>query len=133
MDFFIEKYSLEIKKDRVFFSPRVQELFFHYPWPGNVRELQNEIQRCIILSGEEKLVREEHLSSKINPRSETALASPYNFFEAKAEFVRRFLGQALSRTNFNKARTAEEIGLSRQGLFKLMKKYKIEVSPNSKN
>jgi two-component system, NtrC family, response regulator HupR/HoxA len=133
MDFFIEKYSLEIKKDRVFFSPRVQELFFHYPWPGNVRELQNEIQRCIILSGEENLVREEHLSSKINPRSETALASPYNFFEAKADFVRRFLGQALSRTNFNKARTAEEIGLSRQGLFKLMKKYKIEVSPNSKN
>jgi len=133
MNYFIEKYSREIRRDRVFFSPRVQELFFHYSWPGNVRELQNEIQRCIILSGGEELVREEHVSAKINPRRETGAGSPFNFFEAKAEFVRRFLNQALLRANFNKARTAEEIGLSRQGLFKLMKKYKIEVSPNSKN
>jgi transcriptional regulator with PAS, ATPase and Fis domain len=133
MDYFIEKYSREIRNDRVFFSPRVRELFFHYPWPGNVRELQNEIQRCIILCGEEKLVREEHLSPKLNPGGQAAAGSPFNFFEAKADFVRRFLNQALLRTNFNKARAAEEIGLSRQGLFKLLKKYKIEVSADSKN
>jgi DNA-binding NtrC family response regulator len=39
------------------------------------------------------------------------------------------LNQALQRSNFNKAKTAEEIGISRQGLFKLMKKHKIEESP----
>ena len=39
----------------------------------------------------------------------------------------RFLNQALLRANYNKARTAEEIGLSRQGLFKLIKKHKIEA------
>ncbi len=133
MEYFIEKYSREIRGQRISFSSRVQELFLNYQWPGNIRELQNEIQRCIILSGEERVVREEHVSTKINPRPEPIPVSPYNFFEAKAEFVRSFLSQALLRANFNRARAAEEIGLSRQGLFKLMKKYKIEVSPDSKN
>jgi len=133
MDHFIEKYSREIRKDKVYFSPRVQEIFVHYPWPGNVRELQNEIQRCIILSGEERLVREEHLSPKLNPGRPLPASPLDNFFEAKADFIRRFLNQALSRYDFNKARTAEEIGLSRQGLFKLLKKHKIEASRSPKN
>jgi len=49
------------------------------------------------------------------------------YFKAKAEFEKRFLRQALNRFNYNRARTAQEIGLSRQGLFKLIKKHRIEV------
>ena len=101
-------------------------MLFDYAWPGNVRELQNEVQRCLILSGEDRFVREEYLSPKINPRQEADSNGADNFFEAKAEFVKRFLNQALRPLDSNKARTAEEIGLSRQGLFKLIKKHKIE-------
>jgi transcriptional regulator with PAS, ATPase and Fis domain len=126
LDHFAERYSRELKKERVYFTPRSLDLFLDYGWPGNVRELQNEVQRCLILCGEDRFVREEYLSPKINPRQEMSNGADYNFFEAKAEFVKRFLNQALVRTNYNKARTAEEIGLSRQGLFKLIKKHKIE-------
>ena len=127
LDHFAEKYAREMKKERVYFAPRSLDLFLEYGWPGNVRELQNEVQRCLILCGEDRFIREEHLSPKINPRQEMSNGTDCNFFEAKAEFVKRFLNQALLRANYNKARTAEEIGLSRQGLFKLIKKHKIEA------
>jgi two-component system response regulator HupR/HoxA len=127
LEHFAEKYSREMKKERAYFAPRSLDLFLEYAWPGNVRELQNEVQRCLILCGEDRFIREEHLSPKINPRQEMSNGPDCNFFEAKAEFVKRFLNQALLRSNYNKARTAEEIGLSRQGLFKLIKKHKIEA------
>jgi len=39
------------------------------------------------------------------------------------------LSRALALCEFNRTRTAEQIGLSRQGLYKLLKKHKIETSP----
>ena len=125
---FIVRYSEEIGRARVYFTPRVMETLLAYPWPGNVRELQNEVQRCLILCGKEGIVRVEHLSPRLNPERASAPApETFNFFEAKADFVRRFLGQALRRHENNKARTAEEIGLSRQALFKLLKKHRIST------
>jgi transcriptional regulator with PAS, ATPase and Fis domain len=128
LDHFIEKYCQEMKKERAYFTPRALDLLMSYGWPGNVRELQNEVQRSLILGGDDRLIREDFLSPKLNPRQEMSSGSDTNFFEAKAEFIRRFLDQALLRANYNKAKTAEEIGISRQGLFKLIKKHKIEAS-----
>jgi len=125
LNHFVGKYSQEMKRERAYFSPRALELLMEYQWPGNVRELQNEIQRCLIFAGEDNFIREEHISSDINPKKETYSLSSHNFFKAKAEFEKRFLNQALVRCNRNKVKTAEEIGLTRQGLFRLMKKHKI--------
>ena len=127
LNYFLEKYSFEMKRELSYFSPRALELLIDYSWPGNVRELQNEIQRCLVFAGENSLIKEEYLSSKINPQAVNSSSSSYDFFQARAEFEKRFLHQALVRWNFNRARTAEEVGLSRQGLFKLMKKHKIHV------
>ena len=128
LNHFLEKFCREMKRESVFFSPGALELLMNYSWPGNVRELQNEIQRCLVLSGEDGLIKEEHLSAKINPRRENYTALSYDFFLARAEFEKRFLNQALARWGHNKAKTAEEIGLSRQGLFKLIKKHDIHVA-----
>jgi len=128
LEHFAAKFGRELNKDRIRFAPRALELLAGYSWPGNVRELQNEIQRCLILSGDDTQIHEDCLSPKINLRQETGSSDDTSFSGAKAEFVRRFLNQALERCNFNKARTAEEIGLSRQGLFKLLKKHQIDAS-----
>lgn len=122
---FVEKFSPTARRENVYFSPRALEILLEYHWPGNVRELQNEVQRCLILSGEDDFIKEETLSARINPRRETYSESSHNYFGAKAEFEKRFLNQALARFGYNRAKTAEEIGLTRQGLFKLMKKHNI--------
>jgi transcriptional regulator with PAS, ATPase and Fis domain len=126
---FIEKYGREMGRDKTYVSPRALELLVNYSWPGNIRELQNEAQRCLILAGNDRLIREEHLSPKINPHPQPSAPVTYNYFAAKAEFEKRFLHQALVRFGNNKARTAEEIGLTRQGLFKLLKKHNLGVKP----
>jgi transcriptional regulator with PAS, ATPase and Fis domain len=131
LNHFLEKYCTEMKRERAYFSPRALELLMNYSWPGNIRELQNEIQRCLIFAGEDNFIKEECLSLRINPHRECFTASSYGFFQARAEFEKRFLNQALARWNSNRARTAEEIGLSRQGLFKLIKKHDISVPKKS--
>ncbi|HUU39139.1 MAG TPA: sigma 54-interacting transcriptional regulator [Candidatus Desulfaltia sp.] len=128
---FVEKYGREMGRDRTYVSPRALELLVNYSWPGNIRELQNEAQRCLILAGNDRLIREEHLSSKINPHPQPSAPVTYNYFTAKAEFEKRFLHQALVRFGHNKARTAEEIGLTRQGLFKLLKKHNLDAKPRA--
>jgi transcriptional regulator with PAS, ATPase and Fis domain len=127
LNHYVEKYCADMNREQAFFSPLALELLLDYPWPGNVRELQNEIQKCLILSGEENIIREEYLSSKINRNKERYSPSSYDFFRARAEFEKRFLNQALARWNYNRAKTAEKIGISRQGLFKLIKKLNMDV------
>ncbi len=127
IEHFLEKYCQETSPGKVFFSPRAMELLISYQWPGNIRELENEVRRCLALSDGKELIQEDVLSRKINPKRQISIAKTYSFFEAKAEFERRFLHQALARFNYNKSRAAEEIGLSRQGLFKLLKKHQIQV------
>lgn len=127
LNHFLERYCLEMRRERAFFSPSALDLLINYSWPGNVRELQNEIQRCLVFAGDNSLIGEEHLSPKINPQAARSSDSAYDFFRARAEFEKRFLHQALARWNFNRTRTAEEVGLSRQGLFKLMKKHEINI------
>jgi len=126
---FVDKYGREMGREKTYVSPGALEIMVNYPWPGNIRELQNEVQRCLILAGRDRLIREEHLSPKINPQRKPASPAGNNYFLAKAEFEKRFLHQALVRFGHNKARTAREVGLTRQGLFKLLKKHNVEESP----
>jgi transcriptional regulator with PAS, ATPase and Fis domain len=121
----LDRYCRDMKRERVHISPEALELMIGYAWPGNVRELQNELQRCLVLALGDDLIKKEHLSSRINPRGETSSGASFNYFAAKAEFETRFLSQALDRFGQNKARTAAGIGLTRQGLFKLLKKHNL--------
>jgi DNA-binding NtrC family response regulator len=98
-------------------------LILAYPWPGNVRELQNEVQRALVMAGDGEVIRAEDLSPRLNPRPAEAAAPARKFLAARAEFERRFLQDALLRCNHHRTRTAAEVGLTRQGLFKLMKKH----------
>ena len=115
-----------------YFSPPALECLLSYAWPGNVRELLNEVLKCLVLCHDSQELGEDDLSSRINPERSSVRGSAYDYFNAKADFERRFLNQALSRFNYNRAKTAKEIGLSRQGLFKLIKKHQIQVPRSRK-
>jgi transcriptional regulator with PAS, ATPase and Fis domain len=124
---FMDEYSRSMGRPRPHFSPLALEMLLSYPWPGNVRELQNEVQRCLIIAGDSAIVREDFLSPKINPGGETYSPASHHLAEARAGFEKRFLREALVRCNFHRSRTAAEIGLTRQGLFKLLKKHNIQA------
>jgi len=127
LNHFLDEFARSMARPRPFVSPVALEMLLRYPWPGNVRELQNEVQRCLILADGGPLVLEDHLSPKINPAGETYSRTTHRFAEAKADFERRFLREALVRCRYHRTRTAAEVGLTRQGLFKLLKKHGIET------
>jgi len=127
LDHFMDEYARSMRRSRPHFSPLALEMLLCYPWPGNVRELQNEVQRCLIIAGDSPVVREDFLSPRINPVGETYSPDSHRLAEARAGFEKRFLREALIRCDFHRSRTAAEVGLTRQGLFKLLKKHNIQT------
>ena len=93
-----------------------------HPWPGNVRELQNEIERLVVLAGEEKVIKPELLSSRImddgkqRPIINSGASIRGNLKQAQEELERVMIQEGLERCNFNKSKLAKELGISRAGL-----------------
>ena len=88
-----------------------------YHWPGNVRELQNVIAGLAVSAPVRGLVKTNLLPPIV---SGPAVAPTTHLTEARDQFERRFIEVALARTGGRRARAARELGLSRQGLLKMM-------------
>ena len=126
---FLEAYCRDADRDRAYFSTEALRAMLDYPWPGNVRELQNEIQRSLVFASRDSgLIALECLSPSVRGDQRPG-RNGTGFFDARAEFERKFLSRALALCDFSRTRTAREVGLSRQGLFKLLKKHNIAPIP----
>jgi transcriptional regulator with PAS, ATPase and Fis domain len=105
------------------------QLLEGYGWPGNVRELENEILRALMLTPSGELVTPKALSAKIveilepiaqGARPDESLRQALDRVEAW--MIRR----ALTNNGGRKARTARKLGLTREGLYKKMKRLNVE-------
>jgi len=132
VQFFMRFYQTSTQKEEIVFSTDAMLRFMEYDWPGNVRELQNEIQRCLVLCDGQRVIPSGLLSPRICQRVQREDRSSCDFFRAKAEFEKTFVRQALLQFKYNRVKTAQEIGMSRQGLFKLMKRHNISVPRSSR-
>jgi transcriptional regulator with PAS, ATPase and Fis domain len=95
-----------------------------YPWPGNVRELENEIERLVVLAGDERVIGEELLSPRIRQHgSDAAAKEPDGLPGALAQLERTMIDEALRRHRGNKTRAARELKISRRNLIRLAQKY----------
>jgi two-component system response regulator HupR/HoxA len=96
-----------------------------YAWPGNIRELENEIERLVVLAGDDKLIGEELLSPRI--RQETREdGAPRSLPAAVDALERNLIYEVLKRTHWNKTRAAEELRISRRNLIRKVNKYKLD-------
>jgi DNA-binding NtrC family response regulator len=67
---FLEKYASRLPAPQL--SVHALQLLKTHPWAGNIRELQNVIERALILSADQSVIRPDHLlladTSFRNPR-----------------------------------------------------------------
>jgi DNA-binding NtrC family response regulator len=95
-------------------------------WPGNVRELQNEMKRVAVLAPR-KTVGPEDLSDEVaggaGGRASGVPAAGRTLHEKVEALERRLIRDALEASGNNQQRAALDLGLSRQGLIKKMKRY----------
>ena len=95
-----------------------------YHWPGNVRELQNVMAALAVAAPSRGRVRAALLPPVVTgATSVTAL----RLTEARAQFERRCVEVALARAGGNRSKAAAQLGLSRQGLLKMMARLGIEA------
>jgi two-component system NtrC family response regulator len=83
-----------------------------------VRELQNVMAALAVAAPPHGPVRSALLPSVIV--GSTSAASSTRLADARRQFERRFIEMALARAGGRRARAARELGLSRQGLLKMI-------------
>ncbi|MCB0390280.1 MAG: sigma 54-interacting transcriptional regulator [Bdellovibrionales bacterium] len=127
VDFFIAKNSHGIKKS---LTKRGLEKLYDYSWPGNVRELQNEIERILVLSGDETKLAADMLSPKILDASDKGKVQGSRVHgklkDALEDLEREMIREGLRRTGWNKSKLAKELGISRAGLIMKVEKYGLD-------
>ncbi len=111
-------------------SKRSLEKIYDYPWPGNIRELENEVERLIVLSGDDKMVGPELLSTRIREHGENSKVQGVRVAgklkDALEELEMVMIKEGLKRTGWNKSRLAKELGISRAGLIMKVEKYGLD-------
>jgi DNA-binding NtrC family response regulator len=89
-----------------------------YDWPGNVRELQNVLAALAVRSARRGVIPPTALPAAFAPSQAAREASRLD--EARRTFEERFVRAALARTGGHRGRAADDLGITRQGLTKLM-------------
>lgn len=100
--------------DRHQLNAEAEQVLLAHTWPGNVRELQNCMKRAALLAGG-SLVQTDTLGLPV-PRAPTATSAEPDATEIEA---------ALARHRGVIASAAQELGLSRQALYRRMEKFGI--------
>jgi two-component system, NtrC family, response regulator len=120
---FVLRYRDQLNARVVGLSEEARAAIRAYSWPGNVRELENRIKRAVVMAHGTTLQPVDlELSAAPAPPAYLTLR------EARSQFEKNLIRQALARTNGNVTRAAEELGISRQALHESMHKYGLDKS-----
>jgi len=134
-------------------TEEVLSLFLSYEWRGNIRELENELERMLILSGEEPELGIELLSpslrdgssgsnakekSKTPEKSGTEFVDSHLILESSersnslhmkdaiSKLEKEMIASSLKNNNGNKSVAAKELGISRSSLISKVQEYGLE-------
>ncbi len=126
---FLEMYGRRESKPGCRLARPAAHLLLAYDWPGNVRELENEMQRALALAEPGSLITAKLLSDWVvdivDPIQQTTRAGDTlraNMNRIEAWLIRRALEQHGQR----RTDTAKKLGITREGLYKKMKRLNVE-------
>jgi DNA-binding NtrC family response regulator len=103
-------------------GPDVLAALSRYEWPGNVRELQNAIAWIAVHAP-----RRGRVSAAMLPAQVASSPMATGSFEAaREEFERRFVRAALAQAGGHRQVAAKALGISRQGLAKMLRRLGID-------
>ncbi len=112
------------------FSEDAMKALLSYSWPGNVRELQNMVERAYFLSSS-NIIHESDIplaNTKSSSRLEEQMMH-LSYKDARDKLLERFeveyLTYYLKKNDGNVTRTAEDCGLDRRSIHRLINKYNI--------
>lgn len=97
-------------------APEAMEMLCRLDYPGNIRQLRNIVERAVLIGGPRLLPSAFDTAGAMLPTPNTP-APTLDDSEARA------IADALARCEGNLSRAARILGLTRQSLYRRMKKY----------
>jgi DNA-binding NtrC family response regulator len=123
---FIQKFSenkiLPVSED-------VFDRLFKYSWPGNIRELKNIAERMVILASNDEVIGLKHIPLEIKNDSLSAIHNIIGtkpLEETLSEIEIASINFALEKSNQNKSKAAEILGIPPSTLRTKMLKHNIK-------
>lgn len=149
VNYYINHYASRFGKHDITFTPQTIDLLMVCEWEGNVRQLCNEVQRIIARAEDNDVITPEHLSPDLkraarplasfgegsNVRPITSYDSSFlsgggtpggTLEDAVSELETQMIKSSLARHSWNISRVANELGLTRRGLYLKLSRYGIE-------
>ncbi|HXG94648.1 MAG TPA: sigma-54 dependent transcriptional regulator [Blastocatellia bacterium] len=123
---FLRAFCRQYRQELCGLSPEVMQLFLTYDWPGNVRELQNVIQHAVLL-GERNSVEMDDLPDYLKGELEAELSFQTMRDRQSEALEKTFLVELLRRHKGNVSEAAMEAKITRKMIYRLAKKFSIDV------
>lgn len=124
LNHFLKRIASQCGKRVAQVLPEVETAFTRYDWPGNIRELENAVERMVLMS-DGVLIGPEFIPAELRgPAMNNAGSS---FKERLDDIIstseKQMILDALSKTEQNRTRAAEILGISRRTLQNKLKEY----------
>jgi DNA-binding NtrC family response regulator len=131
---FIQNHSFSRRINKSVTKTAINSLV-SYEWPGNIRELKNVVERAIILSGNQKSIRPEHLTFSNTPNETSSTFGTqlnYDHEPTLEEIEKSYLQTMLDKYSGHRAKIAQALGISERHTYRLLKKYELHTSSRQK-
>ncbi len=129
-EFFVRRFSAELKRKMDGIRPDALKLLLRYNWPGNIRELENSIERAVLLTESSLITLDDlRLGETITPGVDSDGPSIVRIPPAGIpleEIERRALVEALKMSNWVQKDAAELLSISPRVINYKIKMLKIE-------
>jgi transcriptional regulator with PAS, ATPase and Fis domain len=128
---FLRRHGEREEKRGCRLSREAADLLLAHGWPGNVRELENEMHRALAVAESGEAIDVRHLSDRLQetlrPLHEIVKSDGPETLRAQLGRLEAWLlRRALDAHNNRRAATARTLGITREGLYKKMRRFGIE-------
>jgi len=124
VQYFVERYRKKMNKQVNGLEPRAMEMLLNYPWPGNVRELENSIERAMVVTKSNLLMKEDFILNRIDEKMD------YQPDQSIESVEKNHILNVLNNHHWNISAAAKVLGIDRVTVYKKLEKYGIR-RPNN--
>ncbi|MFQ6604300.1 MAG: sigma-54-dependent transcriptional regulator [Fidelibacterota bacterium] len=123
---FLEKFNAKYKGKKKRIDQEIIDDLCRRDWPGNVRQLENLIERAILYAGNNIKLSLENFREDIIPHPPQE-SQPFSRNMSIAEMEKHLIISTLERTNNNRTRAAEILGINVRTLRNKLQQYSLET------